>query len=69
MELTAQFGEGSAEGDVTADGQVNTADVIAMQKWLLCTGTMAAPENGDLDKDGAINGFDLAILKRRLLHS
>ncbi len=67
MELTAQFGESSALGDVTLDGAVNTADVIAMQKWLLCAGDLQSAENGDLDGDDCISGFDLALLKRRVL--
>ncbi len=54
------------EGDVNADGVFNVADIVALQKWLLqmkdaeLVDCMAA----DLCKDGKINGFDLAVMKR-----
>lgn len=53
-------------GDVNADGKVNLADVVLLQKWLL-----GIPETklvdwqaGDLYADGLLNGFDLCLLRR-----
>ena len=38
-----------------------------MQKYLLCSGTLIAPEQGDMNEDGVIDVFDLALMKRELL--
>ncbi|MDE6730676.1 MAG: carbohydrate-binding protein [Oscillospiraceae bacterium] len=54
-------------GDANADGQVTVADLITLQKWLLCQGGLPNWENVDLYKDGKINIFDLCLLKKLLL--
>lgn len=54
-------------GDVTADGRFDLADVVAMQKYLLCAGTLNDPDAGDVYVDGQLDVFDLAIMKRMLL--
>ena len=55
-------------GDVDANGVFEVKDLILMQKWLL-----AAPDTkladwqaGDLCEDGALNVFDLSLMKRLL---
>lgn len=56
-------------GDCNSDGEFNIADAVALQKWIL-----AAPEAelknwqaADLCEDGAINTFDLVMMKRLLI--
>ena len=56
------------EGDVNADGKFDLSDVVALYKWLHVDGTklkdgMAA----DLNGDGVLNVFDLALMKKELL--
>ncbi len=57
----------AVRGDVNADGVFNIADVVAMQKWLLCTGELSCWQTGDLFEDGVINILDLCMMKRELL--
>lgn len=68
--LLAQVSAAEAvRGDVTADGRFDVLDVIALQKFLLAApDTKLADRNaGDLCKDGILDGFDLAVMKRELL--
>jgi hypothetical protein len=55
-------------GDVNADGSFTVADVIMLQKWLLRTGDITKAKAGDLCADNILDGFDLAVMKRELLH-
>lgn len=54
-------------GDVDADGKLSIIDSIMLQKYLLCTGNLTAPQNADLCEDGVINAFDLAMMKKMLI--
>lgn len=56
-------------GDVNADGELNIADVVLMQKWLLDVPDvkLANWEAADLCEDGELNVFDLCLMKRELL--
>lgn len=56
-------------GDVNADGVFNIADVVMMQRWLLCQGRLVSWEAGDLCQDNQINAFDLCLMKRMLLET
>ena len=56
-------------GDVNADGVFNVADVVMMQRWLLCQGRLVSWEAGDLCQDNQINAFDLCLMKRMLLET
>ena len=69
-EITFEVPEAIA-GDVNLDGSVGVADAVLLQKYLLgkTALTAAQAENAELCKDGSINGFDLAALKRMLLSS
>lgn len=55
-------------GDITLDGTVNGKDAAALQKYLLGNPslTAAAWKNADLDENGVVNGFDLALLRQKL---
>ncbi len=56
-------------GDANADGTVNVADAVLLQKYLLGKTdlTTAQAENAELCADSRLDGFDLAWLKRMLL--
>lgn len=54
-------------GDVNADGKFNVADVVMMQKWLVCNGELTDWKAGDLYKDDVINAFDLCIMRSMLI--
>ncbi len=56
-------------GDVNADGKFSVADVVMLQKWLICSPgvTLTDWQAGDLCEDGRIDAFDLCIMKRELI--
>ncbi len=56
-------------GDVNADGACSVLDVVLLQQWLLQVpdAALSDPTAADLCKDGKLNGFDLALLKRAVL--
>ena len=56
-------------GDVTMDGKFSVSDIIAVQKWILGQGKLSNWENADFDKNGQIDVFDLALMKRELISS
>ncbi len=56
------------QGDVNGDGAFSVADVVMLQKWLLCAGDITDRQAGDLCEDGTLNAFDLCIMKRELLY-
>lgn len=53
-------------GDVNGDGLFNMADVVAMQKWLMCSDSLNCKQAGDLCEDGVINIFDLCVMKSEI---
>ncbi len=60
-------GEDSQLGDVVQDGELTVLDIVWLQRYLLTLETFAddtQEANADVNADGAVNAFDLAILKR-----
>ncbi len=55
------------KGDCNADGKFSVLDTIMLQKYLFGKGELTAPQNVDLTEDGAVDAFDLAVMKRELL--
>ena len=57
------------KGDVNADGKINVADVVLMQKWLLTVPDTKLIDwkAGDLCEDEKLDVFDLCLMKRELL--
>ena len=56
-----------AVGDVTKDGEFGLLDLIALQKWLHLGTSMKDPDAADMNGDGIIDIFDLALMKKALL--
>ncbi len=68
MSVQANFAEApEVRGDVNADGTFSVADVVMLQKWLLCAGDITDWQAGDFDESGKLNALDLALMKRTLL--
>ena len=57
----------AVKGDADADGKVAVMDAVMLQKWLLNAGSLTNWKNADMNEDGVIDVFDLALLKRVLL--
>ena len=55
------------KGDVDADGTVAVVDVVALQRYLLMVGTLNDAAQADMNEDGVVDVFDLALLKRAVL--
>ena len=60
---------GNGIGDMKLDGQVNTADAVALQQYLLTVRTLNTEQaaQADLNGDGRLNAIDLTLLKRMLM--
>ena len=58
-------------GDITQDNNVGVIDVVALQKYLLNQNSISATQyiSSDLNTDGNVDVFDLALLKRTVLDS
>ncbi len=57
------------KGDLNNDRSFTVADVILLQKYLLCLGTLDehAVRAADMDSNDKLNAFDLAMVKRKVL--
>ena len=67
VEVVYEYSGTSLRGDVNKDGSFDLADLVAMQKYLLASGTLADWEAGDFLGDGKLNAKDLSLMKRELL--
>ncbi|MCR4761843.1 MAG: CotH kinase family protein [Oscillospiraceae bacterium] len=56
------------EGDANGDGELNAADAVALQKWLLCypDAALANRQSADFSRDYRIDSVDFTLLKRSL---
>ena len=56
-------------GDVNADNEFNTGDLVLLSKWLLGTPDtkLANWKAGDFDKDGRLDTFDLVQMRKALI--
>ncbi len=56
-------------GDVNANGTFNLVDLVLVQKWLHADPLteLTDPDAADMNQDGVIDIYDLALLKRKLL--
>ena len=61
----------NSAGDLNADGKINAADLVLMQKYILGT-VEFTPEQfnkADMDGDVLVNAFDVVIIRKILLNS
>ena len=58
-------------GDVNDDGEFGVADVVKLQKWLVGSNTASLEKwkAGDFTDDKKLNGFDLILMRRALVHA
>ena len=65
--IKADAGTSSIIGDADANGTVEFADVVMLQKYLLKKGHLTDWKQADVCQDGIINIFDLIALKKLLM--
>jgi hypothetical protein len=70
-ELGASFFPYTVRGDVNADGELTTADLVLLQKWLLAIPSTELKnwQAADLCKDGRLDTFDLVLMRKELLYN
>lgn len=68
--LYAHWTEKVIEGDCNNDGVFDVADVVMLQKWLICDDnvTMKKWKNADLNEDNVLDVFDLVAMKKQLIN-
>ena len=68
--ITADPGNERADGDINADGKLEIADVVLLQKWLLAVPDTYLPnwKAADLCKDDRLDAFDLCLMRRKLIY-
>ena len=54
------------KGDINADGSVNIADAVMLQKFLLGSGTLTSWKSADLCKDERVDVFDMILMRQML---
>ena len=57
----------SLKFDVNKDSKFNIADMVSTQKYLLGDGNVADAPFGDMDRDGRLDAFDLALMRKLLI--
>ena len=59
----------SVRGDINADGRLDVADLVLLNKWLLGVPDTQLPDwkAGDLCDDGRLDVFDLVLMRRELI--
>ena len=59
----------SVRGDINADGRLDVADLVLLNKWLLGVPDTQLPDwkAGDLCDDGRLDAFDLVLMRRELI--
>ena len=56
-------------GDTDADGSIALSDVVRIQKYLhgaASLDSIQGTQNADMNEDGTLDVFDLALLKRKV---
>ncbi|MBQ8297320.1 MAG: leucine-rich repeat protein [Ruminococcus sp.] len=67
--LEAVQDEAVISGDANGDGEVNIADAVILQKYLLCADSSQSMDCGcaDLNSDSFVDAFDMVLLRKQLL--
>lgn len=55
-------------GDVNSDGELSTADLVMLQKWLLSSEPLTDSSAADMNKDGKVNIYDMVFMRKELLN-
>lgn len=55
---------GELLGDVDGSGELNVVDLVALQRYLLADKVAIDHTSSDMNEDGEVDVFDLALLKR-----
>lgn len=55
------------KGDVNADGDLNVADLVMLQNYLVRRGEITDWSAGDLCKDNQLDAFDIVAMRRELI--
>ena len=54
-------------GDVNIDGEVNIADVVSLQRYLLRKYVRTGAYYGDINGDGTVDVFDMILMRKKSL--
>ena len=54
-------------GDVNDDGEINTSDLVMLQKYLLKSGELKKSYTADVNSDGKVDIFDSVALRKLLI--
>ena len=67
--FAVSYGAPVVKGDVNSDNELNIADAVLLQKWLLASPDTTLPDwnRADLYRDGRLDVFDLCLMKRALI--
>ena len=67
--IAAEGDISSVRGDINADGRLDVADLVLLNKWLLGVHDTQLPDwkAGDLCDDGRLDVFDLVLMRRELI--
>ena len=67
--FAVSYGAPVVKGDVNSDNELNIADAVLLQKWLLASPDTTLPDwnRADLYRDGRLDIFDLCLMKRALI--
>ncbi|NLT09048.1 MAG: hypothetical protein GXY08_06050 [Ruminococcus sp.] len=60
----------TAAGDINLDGKVNIADLVFERQFIIGNGSKLTGTQeffADMDKDNSINGFDLTLLREKII--
>ena len=68
VSFSVTYGAPVVKGDINSDGELNIADAVLLQKWLLNVADTKLTDwnRADLCRDGILNAFDLCLLKKNL---
>ena len=67
--FAVSYGAPVVKGDVNSDGELNIADAVLLQKWLLAFSDTNLTDwnRADLYRDGRLDVFDLCLMKKELI--
>ena len=68
VSFSVTYGAPVVKGDINSDGELNIADAVLLQKWLLNVADTKLTDwnRADLCRDGILNVFDLCLQKKNL---